>query len=663
MRLNLQLVVLLWTMAFRVHTDAANIISTSVNIIKLIHEVSEMVLKVWDLVEDFPIIDNKINILPDKQDKIMEQINQVNERVRHTEELQAEYFALTIETLKREFLTESLLAQKLNDVNDVTKAITSHYSDMTFYQISKEKMEPYTLESFAEWGVKTDSSSLAYLVEMLHFHVFGDPGDNENSTLFLQMVKKFETDEVQVCTVHLSSQQFAYDLFTKIALVEIKAFIMMEFSYMTLHNLGRGNFTKELSLMRSKHDQRVQHSQGLLANIVARSRRVYLRCDPEPWQSGLGKSYDHVSRLLQGYVANEINFNSKESCFDTCEDYEDAVITSCSGEDEFCKKQPKCSGRFHSCRFIAADLSVCQSNITTDRWRRYDFVNFDNGRTLGNDGQPKTCAGGNQRAESWSSYLFWRCNYCFCLCDEPGPLSDRFFNLRPTLSDYENNFIVTGAKFVKDQRVFHLQLQQGALLPGGFINQSSLAWIPLDSYNVTHVDIRNGFDYHELTYDSRAMDLDEISTSNDSLVVTGARFRVKEKHINLEVRFSAFNISTGRLIHPNVNSFWLSNDETTGNEDNPRQKLMLYDPQVSTKTALNSRPLSTNNQYMEFTSSSVDKDAAQNTVPFIDIQEVVPNPAVPLSGLGIYHRGRKGFGGYFAPKIVTYNLLQNLMKP
>lgn len=50
----------------------------------------------------------------------MEKINQVNERIRHTEELQAEYFALTIETLKREFLSESLLVQKMNDVNDVT---------------------------------------------------------------------------------------------------------------------------------------------------------------------------------------------------------------------------------------------------------------------------------------------------------------------------------------------------------------------------------------------------------------------------------------------------------------------------------------------------------------------------------------------------------------
>lgn len=72
MRLNLQLVLLFWTMTSLAQTDATNIITRSVNIIKLIHDVSEMILHVWDLIEEFPIVDNKLNILPDKQDKIME---------------------------------------------------------------------------------------------------------------------------------------------------------------------------------------------------------------------------------------------------------------------------------------------------------------------------------------------------------------------------------------------------------------------------------------------------------------------------------------------------------------------------------------------------------------------------------------------------------------
>jgi len=66
---------------------------------------------------------------------------------------------------------------------------------------------------------------------------------------------------------------------------------------------------------------------------------------------------------------------------------------------------------------------------------------------------------------------------------------------------------------------------------------------------------------------------------------------------------------------------------------------------------------------MEFVSSSQLKDAAQNTLPFVDVQEVVPHPAVPLAGLGIYYKGRPGYGGFFAPKVVTLDLTKRLLEP
>lgn len=59
----------------------------------------------------------------------------------------------------------------------------------------------------------------------------------------------------------------------------------------------------------------------------------------------------------------------------------------------------------------------------------------------------------------------------------------------------------------------------------------------------------------------------------------------------------------------------------------------------------------------------MDKDAAQSTVPFIDIQEVISNPPVPLSGLGIYHKGQRGYGGFLAPKIMTYDFTPHIRVP
>lgn len=61
------------------------------------------------------------------------------------------------------------------------------------------------------------------------------------------------------------------------------------------------------------------------------------------------------------------------------------------------------------------------------------------------------------------------------------------------------------------------------------------------------------------------------------------------------------------------------------------------------------------NTYVQFTHSDFSKDAAQTTIPFIDTQEVINKPAVPLMGAGIYYKGKTGYGGFIAPRIKTYN--------
>ncbi|XP_051862933.1 uncharacterized protein LOC127565966 isoform X2 [Drosophila albomicans] len=96
------------------------------------------------------------------------------------------------------------------------------------------------------------------------------------------------------------------------------------------------------------------------------------------------------------------------------------------------------------------------------------------------------------------------------------------------------NKVVTGVRFVKKNRIFHLQIQQGQLLPRGAINESTVEWVPIDDFKITDPDVCDGVDYHSLSHQERGIDLDEISTlDGQASVVTGLRLRVLSGRLNL----------------------------------------------------------------------------------------------------------------------------------
>ncbi|XP_073830143.1 uncharacterized protein isoform X2 [Musca autumnalis] len=457
------------------------------------------------------------------------------------------------------------------------------------------------------------------------------------------------------CLNQQSTQQFLYSLYTDIALTELKGYTMMEFSWMILRVYGKGNFTQEAELMRTDFEKRTEKTVRLLREVMNRADRIVWRCDPEKYEHG--KTYDEVTRLLQGYIENEVDMNYNRECWQTCEDYTSTKNEGCF-KDKFCARQERCTGSIHSCRRFDSDMMICPS--PRDSHKRYEFIEYENGVTLGKVGQ---CSRGKTPVESWWRYLFWHCTYCFCLCDDQySSKTDRYFNLRETLANVDENKVLTGLRFVKVNRVFHLQIQEGELLPRGKINATTLHWVPVDNYTLNARNVRNNRDYYTLSYGARSIDLDDVHTEDNSFVVTGVRFRVVGAHLNLEARLSEFNFETGKLVNPQENSFWKSNDNTDVSGDR-RQKVELISPDVPIRTKAKSVPDSRHNQYIEFTASDVYKDASQSTVPFIDTQHVISLPPVPLAGVGIYHKGRPGYGGFIAPKLMTYDFTPHIQAP
>lgn len=86
---------------------------------------------------------------------------------------------------------------------------------------------------------------------------------------------------------------------------------------------------------------------------------------------------------------------------------------------------------------------------------------------------------------------------------------------------------------------------------------------------------------------------------------------------------------------------------------------MLIEPDDPTKYH-GSTIDSSDNQFVDFRMSDLERDFGQYTVPFLDVQEVLTNPPIPLSGAGIYHKGHEYSGGFLGFKVMHYDYTNHL---
>lgn len=90
--------------------------------------------------------------------------------------------------------------------------------------------------------------------------------------------------------------------------------------------------------------------------------------------------------------------------------------------------------------------------------------------------------------------------------------------------------VVTGVRFVKVNKIIHLQLQEGQLMAGGLINETSIYWIPTKNYSRS--EAIEGEDYHELKDTTRAIELEDVILPENHVVVTNLNLRSLDFCIN-----------------------------------------------------------------------------------------------------------------------------------
>jgi len=604
--------------------------------------------KVW---EELCTGDCSLSINPSSQldRQLLQQSRLITQKMDLLEESLASVQS-SVSSLHRTLPTYVRYEIKLDRLEQIISNIWGTYNLLEFYQENRQTVERHTLEDFALSVTSHRAGSIMTQLRSLHSLVVPEAGLTSSTGILASLASRVKSGK-HLCSMTQSPNQLLYNLYNIIALTEIKGYAMLQFSYMMLKIYDKGNFTAEGERARENFEEQAMKKMESMLMVLPDMPTDFLRCDPVKHKAG--DTYLEVTKLLQGYIENEVDMNERNSCQSQCSTYTITESKSCY-KDGFCAKQPACKGRIFDCQFYHADAWVCMSEDSDKR--RYDWVEYEDGTLLGAKG---TC-NNKIKVDSWWRWVFWHCSYCLCKCEEINDDSDRYWSLVPAVADTANNMTVTGLRFIKRGRVIHPQIEQARALPEGGIDESTRKWVePAETFsNDTKVlSDKNNTKIFMMSYEKRAMDMDTLHAPVGH-VLTGIKLRDIGGHLNLEIQVTPVEFATAKLL--SERSTWVANDNTPAT-DKPRSLVPIIMPDIPTKFEGYNKVDTDTDEYVMFDSSSAYKDVSQTTIPFIDAQPVAPQPASWLGGAGLYHKGRVGYGGFVGLKVLTYDFSRHIV--
>lgn len=216
---------------------------------------------------------------------------------------------------------------------------------------------------------------------------------------------------------------------------------------------------------------------------------------------------------------------------------------------------------------------------------------------------------------------------------------------------------MSGVAIVKRNGIFAWTITQSKLISFGRVEQIPThprRHVIFSNFRRSDPGIIDGLDYHTLSWQNRSVNLDNVVVP-DGCVVTGVRFVAEREALSVEIRSTKFDFNSGTLLDDYE---WISKGyrERTNlqlDRPEPNRYYDIYGAYLSV-------PDFTPNRFIKFRPSDADKDAGQTTVPFIDTQMVRPKNLTPLSGVGIYYKGKPGMGGFIAPSVVVYDMSSHI---
>ncbi|XP_057339523.1 uncharacterized protein LOC130677022 [Microplitis mediator] len=246
----------------------------------------------------------------------------------------------------------------------------------------------------------------------------------------------------------------------------------------------------------------------------------------------------------------------------------------------------------------------------------------------------------------------------FCYCDKYSDeeLSIRTLSLREHYTDSADSRVVTGIRFSVKDNIISIDIQEGKLV-NSTVDRNTVRWVPGNGYPPS-----KGPDKIKLSFYVKSFNLDDIELP-DGYFVTGVKFELlDDNHITLVVR--------GTKIWEECQYWQSSNHHWFYPISAPRdlrEKIDIKDYKNSAEVPVQNIEMSNSGwNYIDLSVGLLSQKYNNlPVIPFFDSQSVQSTPPSPLGGVGLFHKGQLGYGGFIAFRLIsspyTFNIFSEMV--
>ncbi|XP_015115237.1 uncharacterized protein LOC107039885 [Diachasma alloeum] len=397
---------------------------------------------------------------------------------------------------------------------------------------------------------------------------------------------------------------------------EVKAMIALVHIF-EIKSPIRPSWKKDLLAAQQKFQVRFTNYVKLFSDVVNNFPSHIQSCDPITAEATGGKIH------IESKGIGEPSYFYHKAKISDCEE----AIEKNRMKWHYSKD--KCSGNINSCISVT-EVTICRSknNHTVDAWTDRNGGRMNLGNCTETRGIWEYYSADYDEDDDDETIV--NDKYCVCSCNKEPSI---YISLNFNFANVSNNMVITGVQFVLQNKILHIKIKQGRLMPNGWVDPSSNHWVdpPQKPEKVRISAVQRRFFLKDVIFPS-------------DYAVTGIGF-YDDNGFGIKVEGQKFNFWTGTLLDDSI----VMRETITHDEDDNSLKRLFKPTKSPSWLDLHTSPIENSGH-----------NKSQLVRPRFNGLTVEVNPPTPLGGIGLFHQGSDGGNGFLALRLHSLDFKEDL---